>query len=279
MSHSIPWTEVRPADEGDLRLAVVGDPVEHSLSPAMHSAALRALAIKGEYLAIHVPEGEFDDAVAHLIACGFRGINVTLPHKAAAAEIGIPDDEFVSEIHVANCLSFGEEVLAKNTDVPGFLAPLDGVPAGTALVLGTGGGAAAAAYALLRSGWSVALWGRSEKRACELAEVLSDFGKCEARETPSARGCILVVNATPLGLLPGEMPPLEWDTLEAGAIVYDLAYRSEPTDLLVAASKRGNRTVDGREMLVEQGALSLEWWLSLRAPREVMRAAVGLDEA
>lgn len=279
MSKSVFWTAVRPLPELGVRLAVVGDPVEHSLSPRMHSHALRALSIEGEYLAVRVPEGEFDEAVAHLIACGFRGLNVTLPHKAAAAEVGIPDDDVVVEVHVANCLLFGEEVLARNMDVPGFLAPLDGVPSEQALVLGAGGAAAASAYALLRSGWDVALWSRTAERAHALANVLGRFGPCEAREKPSPEGCSLVVNATPLGLSRGESPPLDWNSLHPGAIVYDLAYRAEPTDLLEEASKRGHRTIDGREMLVEQGALALEWWLSLRAPRDVMRAAVGLDTA
>ncbi len=259
-----------------MRLAVVGDPVEHSLSPRMHSAALDALAIEGEYLAIHVPLGEFDDAVAHLIACGFRGVNVTLPHKGEAADIGIPDDEVVSQIRVANCLLFDDEVRARNTDVPGFLAPLDGVPAGDALILGAGGAAAAAAYALLRSGWIVSIWSRTQERAHDLAEALEQYGDCDARDLPSPSGCSLVVNATPLGLNPGEMPPLDWAALKSDAIVYDLAYREVPTDLLMEASIRGNRTVDGREMLVEQGALSLEWWLEVRAPRDVMNEAIGL---
>lgn len=273
---SIPWREVRPLSDRGVRLAVVGDPVAHSLSPRMHAAALDALAIKGEYLPIHVPAGEFDDAVAHLIACGFRGINVTLPHKGEAADIGIPDDEVVSEIHVANCLLFGDEIRTRNTDVPGFLAPLDGVPAGEALILGAGGAAAAAAYALLRSGWSVSIWSRTQERAYDLVEALAQYGDCDARGVPSPAGCSLVVNATPLGLSPGEMPPLDWDALKSDAIVYDLAYRDGPTDLLVEASRRRNRTVDGREMLVEQGALSLDWWLEVRAARDAMRAAVGL---
>ena len=242
----------------------------------MHSAALQALAITGEYLAVSVPKGELDDAVAHLIACEFRGINVTLPHKAAAADVATPDDDFVVQIQVANCLSFTDEVRARNTDVPGFLAPLEGVPAGKALVLGAGGAAAAAAYALLRSRWDVSLWSRTSKRAHALSEALQRFGNCDAREAPSPAGCSLVVNATPLGLSPGEAPPLDWAALEPNAIVYDLAYRAEPTDLLVEAARRGNRAIDGREMLVEQGALSLEWWLDVRAPRQAMRAAVGL---
>lgn len=276
MNHSIPWHEVRPLPDRGVRLAVLGDPIAHSLSPRMHAAALAALAIQGEYLAIHVPAGEFDDAVAHLIACGFRGVNVTLPHKAAAADVGTPDDEVVAEIHAANCLSFGDEVHARNTDVPGFLAPLDGVPAGEALLMGAGGAAAASAYALLRSGWTVSLWSRTAKRAHDLADSLRRFGDIEAREAPSPERCSLVVNATPLGLSRGEMPPLDWAALEPETIVYDLAYRDASTDLLVEASRRGNRTIDGREMLVEQGALSLEWWLGARAPREAMRAAVGL---
>ncbi len=276
MQKSVHWTEIRVTTSG-VSLGVVGDPIEHSLSPRMHEAALAACGIEGRYLAIRVAESEFEDAIAHLAACGFLGLNVTLPHKAAAADIATTDDPIVRDIHVANCLLLVDEVRCRNFDVPGFLAPIADLSPNTALVLGAGGAAAAAAYGLLRAGWRVVIWNRSERTGKSLCAALAPFGEAEFREEPNPEGCDLVVNATPLGLKEGDCPPLVWEALHPRATLYDLAYRAEPTDLLREAACRGLATVDGREMLVEQGALAFEWWFDRRAPRDVMRRAVGLE--
>lgn len=259
-----------------ISLGVVGDPVEHSLSPRMHEAALRSVGIEGRYLAIRVPQAEFEDAIAHLAACRFLGLNVTIPLKVAAAEIATTDDPIVEDIHVANCLLMVDEVRCRNFDVPGFLSPISYLSPNAALILGAGGAAASAAYALLKSGWDVAIWNRSPSTGTSLCAALAPFGRVEFRAEPNPEGCSLVVNSTPLGLKPGDCPPLQWSALAPNATVYDLAYRAEPTDLLAEAARRGFATVDGREMLVEQGALAFEWWLDRPAPREVMRQSIGL---
>lgn len=253
-------------------LAVLGDPVEHSLSPRMQNAALRALGIEGEYVAVRAPADEFAECVAHLRDRGFVGANVTIPHKERAAGIGTADDEIVSATGAANTLKFLSPVLCRNTDVPGFLRPIQSLAPGAALVLGGGGAAAAAVYALVLAGWGVRVWNRNPKNSIRLTQR---FG-CSFASDPDPSSCSLVVNATPLGLREGEMPELGWESAAAESVIYDLAYRDGPTDLLEHARSLGHRAIDGREMLVEQGALSLEWWTGQNVPRQVMREAVGL---
>ena len=256
-----------------MRLALLGDPVEHSLSPKMHTAALVAMGIAGSYEAIRVSGEEFEGCVAQLSVSGFVGANVTIPHKGRAARIGKTDDDIVLRVGAANCLKFDSgNVYCRNTDAPGFLAHIQGFPCGNALLLGAGGAGATVAYALLSIGWRVTIWNRSRSRAEELAARIG----CNAIEKPDPAGCALIVNSTPVGLKPGEMPEIIWDNVDENAVFYDVAYREEPTDFLKRAAKIGCRTIDGREMLVEQGALSLEWWTGRIAPREVMRSAIGL---
>ena len=253
-------------------LAVLGDPVEHSLSPRMQVAAMREMGICGGYHAFRVRDGEFEECVAHLASAGFAGVNVTIPHKDAAAAVA-DGDSIVRELGVANALRFSENrILATNTDVQGFWAPLSKIELHRALVLGAGGAAVAIVYALRAKGIEVRIWNRSPERSEELALRF----ECETIAEPDPIGCDLVVNTTPLGLKPGDMPNLAWQNLAPACIVYDAAYRDEPTDFLMRASGVGCRTVDGREMLVEQGALALEWWVGRPVPREPMRRAVGL---
>src|SRR5687768_1038560 len=238
-------------------LAVLGDPVEHSLSPQMQTAAIREMGICGQYHAFKVRAGEFEECVAHLASVGFVGVNVTIPHKDAAAAIA-DVDSIVKELGVANALKFSERrILATNTDVQGFWAPLSKLELRRALVLGAGGAAVAIVYALRAKGIGVRIWNRSPERAEELA---LRFG-CDAVTEPDPIDCDLVVNTTPLGLKPGDMPSLIWQNLAPNCIVYDAAYRAEPTDFLIRATGIGCKTIDGREMLVEQGALALEWWI------------------
>ena len=253
-------------------LAVLGDPVEHSLSPKMQAAAMREMGISGRYHAYKVREEEFEECVAHLASAGFTGVNVTIPHKEAASSIA-GGDSIVKELGVANTLKFSDNrILATNTDVQGFWAPLSKSELHRALVLGAGGAAVATVFALRAKGIEVRVWNRSPERAKELALRF----RCDAANEPDPIDCDLVVNTTPLGLKPGDIPNLIWQNLAQNCIVYDVAYRGEPTDLVLRACEAGCRTIDGREMLVEQGALALEWWVGRSVPREPMRRAVGL---
>jgi len=263
------WREITRADE--VALAVLGDPIEHSLSPIMQQAALDYLGIRGNYYAIKVHFDEFDDCIAHLASAGFTGVNITIPHKEAAAHVG-REDNLVQLLGAANTLKFSEGgIEARNTDVGGFLEPIAELPPGRALVIGAGGAAVAAVYGLTKCGWTVDIWNRSRARAEDLALKFS----ARAVDEPDPSNCSLVVNGTPLGFS-GETPPLEWNNLAKGTTVYDMVYRRGPTQLLKRARTEGCPTIDGREMLVGQGALSFEWWLNEPAPRDIMRRAIGL---
>ncbi len=265
----IDWRELENTNVA--QLAVLGDPIDHSLSPRMHQAALDHLGIPGKYYALKVLFNELEDCIAHLASIGFVGVNVTIPHKESAAQIG-DGDKLVDLLSAANTLKFdGGKIAAINTDVAGFIKPIADLQPKNSLVLGAGGAAAAASYGLSRRGWSVDIWNRSPARAEDLALKFS----ARVVNEPNPAGCSLVVNATPLGLA-GESPPLVWEELSPATTVYDMVYGRQPTPFLAKAVAGGCAVIDGREMLIEQGALSLEWWLDVSAPRDIMRGAIGL---
>jgi shikimate dehydrogenase len=258
------------------RLGVLGWPVSHSRSPAMHTAALAQLGLKDwHYQRLPAPPEVFADTVAGLPAKGFVGANVTIPHKEAALALADSATDAARAIGAANTLTFAPEtgaIAASNTDAPGFLAALATTgngPAGqTALVLGAGGSARAVAYALREAGAArVLVWNRTPERAVEVAR---DLGVEPAlRPVPAD----LLVNCTSVGLADGEFKdlPLDADALGTYATVADLVYRAGGTGLVAQARRRGCAVVDGLEVLVRQGALSLEAWTGLPAPVDAMR--------
>ncbi|HEX4464556.1 MAG TPA: shikimate dehydrogenase [Solirubrobacterales bacterium] len=258
------------------RLAVLGYPVGHSRSPAMHSAALAELGL-GEgwsYEAIEVAPDAFEARVRAMPGEGFAGANVTVPHKGAALSLADELSETAREIGAANTLVFADgEVRAENTDAEGFLRSLPGSPTDRrALVLGAGGAARAIVWALLREGAEVEVWNRTELRSQHLCEELGGA----TVEAPDQAAYELIVNTTAVGL-GGEDPfvelPLVADAFTPSQTVVDMVYGGEPTALLRAATAAGTTTVDGIEILVQQGALSLETWIGRPAPLDTMRAA------
>jgi shikimate dehydrogenase len=258
------------------RLAVLGYPVGHSRSPAMHSAALAELGLGEEwsYEAIEVAPDAFEARVRAMSGEGFAGANVTVPHKGAALSLADELSETAREIGAANTLVFDDaEVRAENTDAEGFLRSLPGSPDGKrALVLGAGGAARAIVWALLREGAEVEVWNRTELRSQHLCEELGG----ETVDAPDQEAYELIVNTTAVGL-GGEDPfaelPLITDAFAPSQTVVDMVYGGEPTALLRAAAAAGSTTVDGIEILVQQGALSLETWTGRPAPLDTMRAA------
>jgi shikimate dehydrogenase len=258
------------------RLAVLGYPVGHSRSPAMQSAALAELGLGEEwsYEAIEVAPDAFEARVRAMPGEGFAGANVTVPHKGAALSLADELSETAREIGAANTLVFADgEVRAENTDAEGFLRSLPGSPDGKrALVLGAGGAARAIVWALLREGAEVEVWNRTELRSRNLCEELggSTVG------APDQATYELIVNTTAVGLSdedPFAELPLLADAFAVSQTVVDMVYGGEPTALLRAAAAAGATTVDGIEILVQQGALSLETWTGRPAPLETMRAA------
>ncbi len=293
------------------RLAVLGHPVSHSRSPAMQNAALAALGLGEEwsYEAIDVAPEQFEARVRAMATGGFKGANVTVPHKTAAFALADAYSEGAEKIGAANTLIFDDGgIQAHNTDAGGLIAALSSSPRGArALVLGAGGAARAAVWALRTEGAVVDIWNRTVTRAQQINIELG--GALEIRETVQVQDSIeiqlndevvrddslqiteqggvvvdfdqsaydVIVNTTALGLQ-GEDPfehvrPLRPDGFSPGQVVVDMVYTATPSALLEAARRAGAATVDGIEILVQQGALSLRLWTGLEAPLEVMRAA------
>jgi shikimate dehydrogenase len=251
---------------------VLGFPVAHSRSPAMMNAAFRELGLDWTYMKLPVPAELFAETAAALPASGYAGANVTIPHKQAALELADERGVEARAIGAANTLSFANGgIRADNTDAGGLLDALGQDPAGrAALVLGAGGAGRAAVWALREAGAEVSVWNRHADRAEALAQEL---GVSHAREPGSAD---IVVNATSVGL-GGEA---EEDAVEAlrlhgveASMVVDLVYGDEPTPISKWARGRGATLVEGIEVLVRQGARSLELWTGLSAPVETMRRA------
>jgi shikimate dehydrogenase len=258
------------------RLAVLGHPISHSRSPAIHGAAFAALGIEAEwrYEAIDVEPERFAETVASMPAAGFVGASVTVPHKLEALRIAAGASDAAREIGAANTLSFDDGAIrADNTDAEGLLGALPEPPAGLhALVLGAGGAARAAIWALTGAGARVEVWNRTAERA----ELLADtFGVDVASEEFDASGFDLIVNATSVGLGDGSMTalPLEARSFRTGQTVVDLVYGDAETELIAAARGAGATTVDGLEVLVHQGAASFRIWTGLEPPLEAMRVA------
>jgi shikimate dehydrogenase len=232
----------------------------------MQEAALAAAGVEGYvYQRLPVPPALFAETVRALPAAGFAGANVTIPHKEAALAVATTATEVATAIGAANTLTFADGAIeADNTDAPGLMAALPGDPPRTALVLGAGGSARAAAWALSRAGTSVAIHNRTRERADALAAALG------VRATDAAEPADLLVNCTAVGLEDPDASPvatIEWP------VVVDFVYGDRETALVRAARDAGATVVDGLEILVRQGALSFERWTGADAPLDAMRAA------
>lgn len=256
------WRDAPAAD-----FAVIGDPVAHSQSPNMHSAAYRALGLPYTYLAVRAPEDELSPALDRLAALGYLGANVTVPHKERALAWSSKPDDLALRIGAANTLDFRDGT-ATNTDAPGFLHTLAdlGIAGGRALLLGAGGSARAIAAVLPAAGFQVSIWNRTGARARSLAE---EFGLNYVDRATAEFD--LVVNTTSIGLSGAELP-IHWGAATASGVAYDLVYGD--TAFLQSAAMHGMRPVDGKPLLVAQGALSLSWWLGVDAPFKAMEEAV-----
>ena len=257
------------------RLGVLGWPVAHSLSPTIHNAALEAVGLSAwRYQLLPVPPKLFAETVRALPGAGFRGANVTIPHKRPALEMAAEASPRAAAIGAANTLLFSEDagVHADNTDAPALIEALPFSAADrTALVLGAGGSARAAVWALLNAGADeVRVWNRTPERA---AELCAELGGIAVREPEPAS---ILVNCTPVGMGgTGELPVRAPDY----DCVVDFVYAAAETALIRTAREGGIPVVDGLDLLVRQGALSFEQFTGRPAPVEVMRRAVRAERA
>ena len=257
------------------RLGVAGWPVRHSRSPQMHNAALKAVGLTDwRYQLLPIPPEVFAEVVRALPPAGFRGINVTIPHKEAALALASRASPRARAIGAANLLVFDDDgsISADNTDAPAIAQSLPVPAAGRrALVLGAGGSARAAVWALRAAGAEVAIWNRRPERARQLAEEL---GGTPVQQVEPAD---LLVNCTPVGLNGGDdelkQLPVGADEIAMYGCVIDLVYSPSETALVRFARRAGKPAVDGLQLLVGQGALSFELFTGVAAPADRMAEA------
>jgi shikimate dehydrogenase len=291
------WPRATRGVKPPIRLGVIGDPVEHSLSPEMQNAALRHCAIHAQYARFHVSADQLAEALQLARQLDFIGLNLTLPHKTAAVPLMNRTDEVATKIGAVNTIKLaGVEMLGFNTDGDGFARAIrDEFSVDLrdlrVLLLGAGGAARAIAFRCAADRCErLVIATRDHHKAQQLAAELREYF-AEARVLgPVARldaialnesairnqiaNTDLVVNATPLGLNQAEPSPLSARLLAPHLLVYDTLYRAGKTPLVRAAEEAAARSADGRSMLLHQGARSFEIWFDRSAPMDVMRAAL-----
>ena len=260
-------------------VGIMGDPVGHSRSPAMHNAAFDALGLDWVYVAFPVPRGEGAAAVRAVATLGLAGLNVTMPHKADAAAACDDLSSEAAALGAVNTVVNADGTLAgHSTDGDGFLRALDdegiAVEGQRAVVVGAGGAGRAITHALGRVGAQVTVAARRPD-AARSAASLAPGGVAVALDELAVGSFDLVVNATPVGMS-GEPPPFDPALLHEGQFVFDTVYPVE-TQLLRAARARGMRSAGGLGMLVHQGALAFSLWTGVAPPLDVMRAAASAD--
>lgn len=265
---------------------MVGDPVAHSLSPAIQGAAFAALDLDWEYRLVRVPEGGLEHAWPEL-RHRFRGLNVTSPHKQEAARLANQLSPAARSCASVNTVTFTSSAsFGDSTDGAGFLAALRrgvGLVPTSVVLVGTGGAARAVSAALVAEGSEVLVLGRNLRAGEDLVRDLANTGPGMVSFGPDGvaamqdalAGAELLVNATTLGgpRYPELSPVSDEVALSSGLIVFDLVYWPRNTPLERRAKAAGCRLVQGVEMLVEQGALAFQAWTGISAPLPVMREA------
>ena len=296
------WPEVTAGLEFPLRLGVMGDPVAHSASPPMQNAALAAAGLPLRYTRLHIRPAELAEAFGLLPGAGFAGVNLTIPHKAAALPLLDEIDPLAARLGVVNTVRVEEDgrLHGFNTDGPGFVRAVReefGFATGgkRVMILGAAGGAgrALAAQCLLEGCARLVLVNRTFEKGQALAREL--HAKFPERTAPHPGGAQvetvaweelatpallaeldLVVNTSSVGLKEDDVSPLPAEGLPAGLLVFDTVYRKDgtPTPLVAAARRAGLRAVGGHTLLLHQGVLAFEHWFGQSAPVEIMRGAL-----
>jgi shikimate dehydrogenase len=263
-------------------LGVMGYPIEHSMSPVMHNAALRQLGADYVYVPLAVPPTDLAGVLASLRSIDCRGLNVTIPHKQTVIKHLTEISAVAQSIGAVNTLwPTAQGWAGTNTDILGWLSPLRFLPQlETVVILGGGGAARAVIAGCVQLGcpdiWVV---GRDVSK---LAALQATWSHVQLQDWSQLNSLLpladLVVNCTPIGMFPNiEASPLSAQQIEllpVGAIVYDLIYTPRPTKLLQLAEAGGCQAIDGVDMLVGQGAAALELWLGQPVPIELMRSSL-----
>lgn len=277
-------TDGEPA-AGRRLFALLGWPVEHSLSPAIHAAAFRALGVDASYVPMAIRAEELEGVLPAVARAG--GGNVTVPHKEAAARLVDRPSDAVRRTGACNCFwSEDDAVAGDNTDVGGFREAVEEwaavrLPGARILLLGAGGAARAVVAACQEAGAeSVDVWNRTTRRARSMARDAREIGAGDGPDIRvlASRGETegayeLAVNATSLGLRPDDPLPIPLEGMRVGAVL-DLVYGESGTDWTRNARRAGVPARDGLDMLIRQAGLSLRRWLGVPPPLDAMRRAV-----
>jgi len=253
--------------------AILGAPVGHSLSPAMQTAAFRALGLDAVYVPLPCDPSHLASVMGALTGAGGGG-NITIPYKHAAVEALDEPSELVRALGACNTFWGGEhKTLGDNTDVAGILGALQELeaPSSTWLIVGTGGSARAAVEAARAVGAAVAVKSRSVLKAARFKDWVTARGITVAEPGDAE----VVINATPLGMRETDPAPVTRSEAPSMSVALDLVYRPGRTEWVRALRAENFVAEDGRTMLVAQGAAAFEkWYPGVAAPREVMRSVV-----
>jgi shikimate dehydrogenase len=275
--------------EQHFQLGLIGYPLEHSLSPQIHTAALAACGLQGDYslFPIHSEDKKgLEELLSPLRSGEIHGLNITIPHKQTVIEFLDELTPTAQPIGAVNTIYVREnKLVGDNTDAQGFLADLRKFLTMetqsrrdlNALVLGAGGSARAVAYALLNNNWNVTLAARRIDQAEQLAQSFTNYRLSITAFTDLPLSTSrLIVNTTPLGMHPhiDQSPLPENVMLPSNGIVYDLVYNPRETKLVRDARSKGMHATTGLGMLIEQAALSFEIWTGFNPPRDVLYASV-----
>jgi shikimate dehydrogenase len=266
---------------------LLGDPVEGSLSPAMHNAAFRELGMAAVYVAVGVPKDFLEDMVNGIRSLGVRGFNVTIPHKIAVIDLLDELDDSAFSVEAVNTVVNSQgRLIGYNTDGVGALRALEErlgqVKGKRVLLLGAGGAARAIAYALAKEGCEVTVANRTLSKAEALASIVKRRLNRELPVIPLERSELeqalreaeVLVNATSVGMYPNMKETLVTaDMLRPGVAVMDIVYKPPRTRLLQEAEKAGATVINGLGMLVHQAGLSFRIWTGREPPIGVMRIA------
>jgi shikimate dehydrogenase len=269
-------------------VGIVGYPIEYTLSPAIHNAAFHVLEMNWLYIPLRVPPGKVESAFRGMKAMGFRGANVTIPHKMESASFVDELKGDASLLGAVNTISFVDGILVgHNTDAEGFADFLKDtgieVRQASVFIIGAGGASRAVALALVREGASrIFIMNRTPGKAHELRELLKRVNPAseilvrtlDFEGASIARECDLIVNCTPLANEKREELPLNYDSLHSRQWIVDLKYSKPASAFLREADKRGTRTANGEGMLLSQAAASFKVWTGRDAPKKEMREAL-----
>ena len=281
------WQAAAAGIQPPIRLAVIGDPISHSASPLMHNAALAKCGIAATYTRLQLRPEQLASGLELLKGIDFIGLNVTIPHKTAMLPLVDRLDDHAGKLGAVNTVAFQKgQIVGFNTDGPGLVRAIRAefgvdVRELRVMVLGAGGGAgrAIAVQCALEGCQRLVLVNRTMEKASRLREEIAGLVDCpkaeavpwEAIQTDQVD---LVMNATSMGMKPGDASPLPASLLRPDLMVYDTIYTSHRTPLMLAADAAGAKSANGFSMLLHQGALAFEIWFGQPAPLEEMRAAL-----